>query len=195
VLAVPDAKVVAVASAVAPVATTVVAHLSGSLGLAPLARHRRAAVLHPLVSLPDPAVGAERLLAGAWFGLSSGGDPLAAELVAALGGHAITVAEGDWPRYHAAAAIAANHLVGLLGQVDRVAESIGVPLAAYVDLARGAVDNVAGLGPAAALTGPVARGDDETIARHRSALPPDELAGYDAGVALCRRLVRGPAPP
>ncbi len=187
-LAVPDAAVAAVAAAVDPVATTVVAHVSGSLGLAPLERHARRAVLHPLVSLPDPDIGAERLRAGAWFGLAAAGDPLAAELVAALGGHAITVAERDWPRYHAAAAIAANHLVGLLGQVDRVAASIGVPLAAYLDLARGAVGNVAALGPAAALTGPVARGDEATIARHRAVLPPDEVAAYDAGVALCRRL-------
>jgi predicted short-subunit dehydrogenase-like oxidoreductase (DUF2520 family) len=189
VLAVPDAAVAGVAAAVAPVPTTVVAHLSGSLGLAPLARHRRAAVLHPLVSLPDPVIGAQALRAGAWFGLASGGDPLAADLVAALGGHAVAVTEGDWPRYHAAAAVAANHLVGLLGQVDRVAATIGVPLAAYLDLARGAVDNVAALGPAPALTGPVARGDDATIERHRAALPADELAAYDAGVALCRRLL------
>jgi predicted short-subunit dehydrogenase-like oxidoreductase (DUF2520 family) len=188
-LAVPDGAVGAVAAAVSPVPTTVVAHVSGSVGLGPLQTHPRRAVLHPLVSLPEPELGARRLLAGAWFGLSADGDPLVAELVAALGGHGITVAETDWARYHAAAAIAANHLVGLLGQVERVAGSIGVPLAAYLDLARGAVENVAALGPAAALTGPVSRGDDATLARHRAALPPDELAAYDAGVELCRRLL------
>jgi predicted short-subunit dehydrogenase-like oxidoreductase (DUF2520 family) len=189
VLAVPDAAVGEVAAAVVPVATTVVAHVSGSLGLAPLAGHERRAVVHPLVSLPDPEVGARRLRAGAWFGLSADGDPLASELVADLGGHPITVAETDWVTYHAAAAIAANHLVGLLGQVERVAASIGVALEAYLDLARGAVENVGSMGPAAALTGPVARGDEATLARHRAALPPDELAAYDVGVDLCRRLL------
>lgn len=188
VLAVPDAAVAEVAAAVTPSPDTVVAHLSGSLGLAPLAGHERRAVLHPLVSLPDPAIGSARLRSGAWFGLAAEGDPLAAELVSALGGRAIRVAESDWARYHAAAAIAANHLVGLLGQVERVAESIGVPLDAYLDLARGALENVAALGPAAALTGPVARGDEATLARHRAALPADEMAAYDAGVELCRRL-------
>ncbi len=197
VLAVPDATVTEVAAAVTPSPGTVVAHLSGSLGLAPLAGHERRAVVHPLVSLPDPVIGSARLRSGAWFGLAAEGDPLAAELVADLGGRAITVVEGDWARYHAGAAIAANHLVGLLGQVERVAGSIGVPLAAYLDLARGALENVSVLGPAAALTGPVARGDEATLARHRAALPADEVAAYDAGVELCRRLldpnVRGKA--
>jgi predicted short-subunit dehydrogenase-like oxidoreductase (DUF2520 family) len=48
---------------------------------------------------------------------------------------------------------------------------------------------VAGLGPAAALTGPVARGDWGTVARHLDALPADERAGYEAMVELARRLV------
>ena len=68
-----------------PVERTVVAHLSGSLGLHPLAGHRRRAVLHPLVALPDAERGAERLV-GAWFGLAEDGDPLVAEVVASLGG-------------------------------------------------------------------------------------------------------------
>ena len=189
VLAVPDAAVAGVAAEVAPVGATVVAHLSGSLGLSPLASHPRRAVLHPLVSLPDAAIGAERLRGGAWFGLSVEGDPLAAEVVAALGGHAITIGEGDWVRYHAAAAVASNHLVGLLGQVERLAASIGVPLAAYLALARGSVENVVELGPATALTGPVRRGDWATVERHLAALPDDERAAYQAGVDLCRRLL------
>jgi predicted short-subunit dehydrogenase-like oxidoreductase (DUF2520 family) len=188
-LAVPDALVGEVASVVEVDGVAVVAHISGSLGLAPLAGHVRRAVLHPLVSLPDPEVGAERLRAGAWFGLASEGDHLAAEVVADLGGRAITVHEGDWVRYHAAAAIASNHLVGLLGQVERVAGGIDVPLDAYLDLARGSLANVADLGPTAALTGPVARGDWATVERHLAALPDDERAAYRAGVDLCRRLL------
>jgi predicted short-subunit dehydrogenase-like oxidoreductase (DUF2520 family) len=188
-IAVPDAAVEEVAGAIDIDGVAVVAHLSGSLGLAPLARHVRRAVLHPLVALPDPVVGAERLRSGAWFGLSTEGDQLAAEVVADLGGRAIAVAEADWVRYHAAAVVAANHLVGLLGQVERLAHVIGAPLDAYLDLARGSLDNAAALGPAAALTGPVRRGDWATVERHLAALPDDERAAYEAGVDLCRRLL------
>jgi predicted short-subunit dehydrogenase-like oxidoreductase (DUF2520 family) len=131
------------------------------------------------VALPDAERGAARLRA-AWFGLAADGDPLAAAAVEALGGRAVTVAEGDWVRYHAAAVIAANHLVALLGQVERVADGIGVPLAAYLDLARGSLDDVAELGPAAALTGPVRRGDRATVAAHLAALPEAERAAYAA---------------
>jgi predicted short-subunit dehydrogenase-like oxidoreductase (DUF2520 family) len=99
------------------------------------------------------------------------------------------VADADRAAYHAAAAIASNHLVALLGQVERVAASAGVPLEAYLDLVRVTLDNVAELGPAAALTGPVARGDWDTVERHRAALDPAELAAYDAMVAAARRLV------
>lgn len=190
VLAVPDAAVADVAAGVDP-GTAVVAHLSGSLGLAPLAHLPRRAVLHPLVSLPDPAVGAARLQGGAWFGLAAGGDPLAAELVTALGGRPIVVADGDWATYHAAAVVASNHLVGLLGQVERLAALVGAPVDAYLDLARGSLDNVAALGAAAALTGPVRRGDRATVERHLAALPVPERALYEAGVRLCEMLLRG----
>jgi predicted short-subunit dehydrogenase-like oxidoreductase (DUF2520 family) len=99
------------------------------------------------------------------------------------------VADADRAAYHAAAAIASNHLVALLGQVERVAARAGVPLEAYLDLVRVTLDNVAEMGPAAALTGPVARGDWATVERHRAALPADELVAYDAMVAAARRLV------
>ena len=179
VIATPDAAVADVAASVEPVADTVVAHLSGSLGLAPLAPHARRAVVHPLVALPDVARGARRLV-GAWFGVAATGDPFAREVVAALKGRSLAVAEDDWVRYHAAAVIAANHLVALLGQVERVAGSIGAPLEAYLALAQGSLDDVAEVGPAAALTGPVRRGDHATVARHLAALPPDERAAYEA---------------
>jgi predicted short-subunit dehydrogenase-like oxidoreductase (DUF2520 family) len=48
---------------------------------------------------------------------------------------------------------------------------------------------VAALGPAAALTGPVRRGDWATVERHLAALPADERAAYQAGVELCRRVL------
>jgi len=185
VIATPDAAIETVAAAVAPVATTVVAHLSGSLGLEALAPHVRRGALHPLVSLPNAAVGAQRLQ-GAWFAVA--GDELVTEVVADLGGRSFAVADADRAAYHAAACIASNHLVALMGQVERVAASLGVPFEAYLDLVRGTVDNVASLGPAAALTGPAARGDWDTIERHRRALDASELEAYDAMVNATRRL-------
>jgi predicted short-subunit dehydrogenase-like oxidoreductase (DUF2520 family) len=187
VIATPDSAVAAVAERIEPDSSTVVSHLSGALGLEALDPHPRRASIHPLVSLPNAEVGAGRL-ARAWFAVA--GDPLAGEVVAALGGRALEVAEDDRARYHAAACIASNHLVALLGQVERVAGAAGVPFEAYLDLVRGTLDNVAELGPAAALTGPAARGDDETIARHLDALDPSERESYEAMVAAARRLAR-----
>ena len=189
VIATPDAAIADVAAAVEPDDRAVVAHLAGSLGLDVLAPHRRTAALHPLVSLPDPEVGARRLAGGAWFAVA--GDPIVQRAVADLGGRWFEVADVDRATYHAAAAVASNHLVALLGQVARLAEGIGVPFEAYVDLARASLENVAALGPAAALTGPVARGDWDTVARHLAALPPEECDAYRALAAAARRLVDG----
>ncbi len=142
--------------------------------------------MHPLVALPDSERGAERLRSGVWF--ATAGDPLISELVAELGGHEFTIADEARAGYHAAAAIASNHLVALLGQAERVGATAGVPFEALMALVRATVHNVDELGPAAALTGPAARGDNDTIDRHRAALANDELAAYDALVAEARRL-------
>src|SRR5665811_1552261 len=95
--------------------------------------------------------------------------------------------------YHAAATIAANHLVALLGQVERVAATAGLPLSAFAGLIQAAAEDALVLGPPDALTGPAARGDWATMDRHRSVLASmpgsrTELAAYDAMVALARRL-------
>jgi predicted short-subunit dehydrogenase-like oxidoreductase (DUF2520 family) len=187
VVATPDSSVTAVAASIEPSADVVIAHVSGSLGLAALAGHPRVAVLHPLVALPDPERGADRLV-GAWFGISTRGDPMVEEIVEELHGRIVRVEEHQWVRYHAAAVIASNHLVALLGQVERVAASIGAPIDAYLDLARGALADVAALGPAAALTGPVRRGDEATVARHLDSLPAAERGAYAALAEEARRL-------
>jgi predicted short-subunit dehydrogenase-like oxidoreductase (DUF2520 family) len=186
-IATPDQAISEVAHAVKPVERTVVAHVSGSAGLPPLAGHRRRAVLHPLVALPDAERGAERLV-GAWFGLAEDGDPLVAEVVASLRGRVVHVAETGWARYHAAAVIASNHLVALLGQAERVAASVGAPVEAFLDLARGSLADVAALGPRDALTGPVRRGDSATVQRHLDALPPEERPAYEAMANQAKRL-------
>jgi len=188
VIATPDAVIAEVAAAIEPVDEgAVVAHLAGSLGLDVLGRHARRAAVHPLVALPTPELGAERLVGGAWFAVA--GDPMARRVVDDLGGRAFEVADDDRAAYHAAAVIASNHVVALLGQAERVAAPVGVPLEAYLDLVRATIDNVAELGPAAALTGPAARGDWATIDRHLAALDPSERDGYRAMVDLARRLV------
>ncbi len=185
-IATPDAAVPEVAAAIEPCATAVVAHLAGSLGLDAVGAHPRPAALHPLVSMPDAAIGARRLQSGGWFAVA--GDPLVREVVADLGGRAFEVADADRAAYHAAAVIASNHLVALLGQAERIASGAGVPFAVFGDLIRATVDNVEELGPAAALTGPAARGDLDTIRRHIEAIAPAERAAYEAMSQQARRL-------
>ena len=190
-IATPDDVVADVAGAVRPVPSTAVIHLSGSLGLDVLEGHARRASLHPLVPLPTPAIGAERLRSG--ITLAVAGDPAARRVAEDLGGRVVEVADADRAAYHAAAAIAANHLVALMGQVERVAATAGLPLDAFAGLMRAATDDALALGPGAALTGPAARGDWDTVERHRAVIASmpahrTELAGYDAMVAMARRL-------
>lgn len=192
VLAVPDAAIRDVAMAVRS-GDAVLAHLSGSLGLRAMPLHTSVAAIHPLVALPDADRGADALR-GATFAITADTDAaraVADDVVTALDGRVVSVADEDRVVYHAAAAMAANHLVALLGQVERIADEIGVPLDAYLDLARGALDDVAAVGPAAALTGPVARGDWDTVARHLAALPDAERVAYSAMADAARRLVDG----
>jgi predicted short-subunit dehydrogenase-like oxidoreductase (DUF2520 family) len=185
ILAVPDAAIASVARSIEPWAPTLVVHLSGAVGLEALRPHGRRAGMHPLVALPSRDIGASRLV-GAWFGVE--GDEGVFDLVAALNGQVLRLGPGDRATYHAAAAIASNHLVALLGQVERLAANAGLPIGAFLDLARGTLDNVEGLGAAAALTGPVARRDWETVARHLDALPATERATYLALAAEAARL-------
>lgn len=185
-IATPDSAIASVAASIAPSDTAVVAHLAGSLGLDVLAGHPRRAAIHPLLALPDPERGAERLV-GAWFAVA--GDPLAQRAAADLGGRWFEVRDEDRATYHAAAVVASNHLVALMGQVERIAGGIGVPGEAYLRLAAASLQNVAELGPAGALTGPVARGDWATVSRHLAAIDPSERAAYLAMAAEARRLV------
>jgi predicted short-subunit dehydrogenase-like oxidoreductase (DUF2520 family) len=192
VLATPDDVIDDVAARVRPVDSTVVAHLSGSLGLGALPGHERRAAVHPLVALPTPEIGARRLI-GAWFAVA--GDQLADKVVAALGGRAFVVDDDHRATYHAAAVIASNHLVALMGQVERLAEEVDVPFEAYLDLAAATLANVGDLGPARALTGPAARGDEATIRRHLRALPTAERKAYRGMADAARRLATRAAEP
>jgi predicted short-subunit dehydrogenase-like oxidoreductase (DUF2520 family) len=193
VLAVPDGAIAEVASAVRPQADTVVAHLAGSLGVDVLGAHPRRAAIHPLVPLPETDSGARRLCNGATFAVA--GDPLATEVVASLGGRLVEVADEDRAAYHAAACIAANHVVALLGQVERVAATVGLDLGAFLGLTAAAVDDVRALGPRRALTGPASREDWATLDRHLLALDPAEHSAYKSGVGLAIQLAADPVAP
>jgi predicted short-subunit dehydrogenase-like oxidoreductase (DUF2520 family) len=193
-LAPPDAVIGAVAEAIAPGlrAGSLVVHCSGTRGLdelAAIARTRpdvRLGVVHPLQTLPSPEIGAARLT-GSWAAVT--GPPEVGALVEQLGMHPFAVDDAHRDRYHAAACIASNHLVALLGQVERVAAAAGVPLAAFEPLVRATIDNAFALGPREALTGPVSRGDVETVRRHLAAISAEEQPTYCALADAAVRLV------
>jgi predicted short-subunit dehydrogenase-like oxidoreductase (DUF2520 family) len=195
IIATPDAAIASVAQSVITVDTCAVVHLSGSLGPEVLAPHARRAAVHPVMGLPNEEIGAARLLDNGWFALTEGCDAAGNEIVEALGGRAITLKDDPDTRalHHAACCVAGNHLVTVLGQVERLAAAAGVSPSAYFELVRNVVDNVEDLGAAAALTGPVARGDYGTVERHREAIAahaPRDLALYDALLPATEELAR-----
>ena len=194
VIATPDAAIAEVAARVRPVRDhrrrPPVGGTRASTCWPPIPAGRRCTRSCPL---PSPEVGRVRLRSGITFAVA--GDPVAEDLARLLDGSVVAVDDEHRAAYHAAACIASNHLVALMGQVERVAASAGLDLDTFVGLARAALTDVAELGPAAALTGPAARGDEATLERHRRTLDPAEVPGYEAGVALARRLALGPARP
>lgn len=187
-LTVADTQIQPVAAALAraaPALRAPVLHCSGVLDaeiLTPLAAlGSPTGSLHPLVAVADPVRDAERLV-GAWFGVEKAPAREAARrLVAALGGRELAVDRGGKALYHAAAVFASNHLVGVMAVAERLAAEAGIEpaagRAALGALARGALDSVARSGPAAALTGPLVRGDAATLKLHlaRLSTPDAEL--------------------
>jgi predicted short-subunit dehydrogenase-like oxidoreductase (DUF2520 family) len=155
----------------------VLAHVAGSRGLEVFAGRERVGFLHPLAVLSSPEIGASRLR-GALY--SVGGDPLVDEVVASLRGRTIRIADDQRALYHAAASVAANHLVALMGHVAVLAGAAGLTLQDFLPLAREALTDVETSGVAAALTGPAARSDMATIDAHLAAIPEGERATYVA---------------
>jgi len=162
-------------------------HLSGALGTDPLAplveKGYSVGTLHPLQSLADPVLGAQRL-AEVYFAVSGepGAVSTARRLLNHLGAFLLTIPVARRPVYHAAAVFASNYLASLVGAAGRLMVQAGVPedeaLGAILPLARGSLENLARLGPTRALTGPVSRGDVETVQLHLRALEPRERALY-----------------
>lgn len=191
-LAVPDAAIATVANELVTDEGCVVAHCSGSLGMEVLVPHQRVGGIHPVVSVPDRDIGADRLV-GAWFAIA--GDPIISEMVEALGGRSFVIDDAHRPRYHAAAVVASNHLVALLGQVQRLAVAAGAPMEAFWPLIEGTVANAELLGVVNALTGPVSRGDWDTVRGHLDSMDSSERAAYLALASEAARLIDAGLPP
>ena len=176
-LAVPDGALAGVATELArrPQAR-VVLHTSGSQPAAVLAPLRAAGSavgsLHPLKAFPRPLPDLAEAR-GVFFALDA--DPaaraLASRLAAAWGGISADVPPEARTLYHLAASLAAGGVVTLLALAGEIASRLGLPPEVergYLELARGALAAAGEKPPgslAAALTGPVARGDGATFLR------------------------------
>ena len=188
-LTVPDDVITQVASSLDWPADRGVAHCSGAGTTELLSPAATAGALcgsfHPLqtfTSLPTdedasalPAVAQARL-EGVTFAVEGSGwlrealDAMASD----LGGRTIEIEPADRPLYHASAVMSCGALVALLRSAASLWQAMGVDqetaLRAIIPLARTTLENAAALGPEAAVTGPVVRGDVATLRRHLAAL-------------------------
>ncbi len=181
-LAVGDDQIEAVSAQLAGAAAlsgAVVFHCSGAKASSALdaAAHAGAltASVHPIRSFADPGHVAQHF-GGTFCGIE--GAPRALEILgdalALIGARAVPIDAAAKTVYHAASVFASNYLVTVLdaalrayqaaGISDEVARQLAAPLAAET------LANVLRLGPEAALTGPIARGDVATVARQQAAL-------------------------
>lgn len=181
----PDDQLERVVATIRP-GSAVVGHCSGSRGLDVLAPHRRRCSIHPLMSLPDAATGARRLLDDCRFAVA--GDTIAERVVDVLGGVGFVVTDADRAIYHATASIASNHLVALCSEVEALSTELGIDPTAFWRLMQTTLENVAEHGARSQLTGPVARGDWATVDSHLAALADDHREPYVALAAVAARL-------
>jgi predicted short-subunit dehydrogenase-like oxidoreductase (DUF2520 family) len=195
-LTVPDdalpALVTGLAATGVPLAGRLVAHASGRHGLAVLDPVvRRGALplaLHPVMTFTGRPDDAERI-GGSTFGVTAPEPlrPVAEALVVEMGADPVFIAEQDRGLYHAALASAANHLVTLVVQAADLLRAAGVadPAKMLGPLLSAALENALTLGDAA-LTGPVARGDADTVAAHVRAISRAAPAALGSYLALAR---------
>jgi predicted short-subunit dehydrogenase-like oxidoreductase (DUF2520 family) len=179
----------------------VVLHTSGALSFDALAavRFRGAAVgsIHPLQTFSGIGIPA---LDGRVFAIE--GDPAAVRvaraMVRALGGQTLLLNSAVKPLYHAAATMSAGQVLAQLEAAVQLFISIGLKrreaLNALLPLTRQVLDNLERVGPRAAWTGPLARGDYEVISAHEAALralPEEYLAAYRSLNKLAIRVLAG----
>lgn len=192
-IAVPDTEIGPVVSAIAnpSMAGVIALHISATVPVAALAPLSTAGAAvgscHPLLSL----TGKASVFSGAHFAID-GDEPAVAcarKLARLLGGHPLTLPPDGRTLYHAAAVMAANYVVTLVDCAGRVLERIGFDgqeaSAMLAPLIASVADNVRGAGTGAALTGPIARGDLETVRLHIDAL---EGLGDEELLAVYKRL-------
>ena len=162
-LCVPDRAIADVARTVRP--GPWVAHVSGATPLAALDPHSRRFGLHPLQTFTRER-GAEQL-DGAFAAVSGETDEARTVghwLARTLGLEPFTLADGKRAAYHAGAAIASNYLVTLRRAAGSLLTAAGAPPEALDPLMRRTIEN------GFELTGPIARGDWETVDAHVEAI-------------------------
>jgi predicted short-subunit dehydrogenase-like oxidoreductase (DUF2520 family) len=163
---------------------SVVLHMSGAhtLDLLDAAKQAGAfrAVVHPLQSVPGMEQGTKNL-PGSSFRIEADPEAVgtARELVAALGGSVLSLPQWRSDRdsaslYHAGAVAVSNYFVAVVEYGLRFYQALGADkqeaLKAVLPLIRGTLGNIEKLGTAAALTGPIARGDASTVRGHLDAI-------------------------
>ncbi len=201
-LTVPDGAIEGVAETLPWRDGQAVVHTSGAHDLRVLdgatRRGALAGCLHPLQAFSheggeggEPGTRFREITCGIEAADPLGG--LLEAIVSDLGAHSVRLEGVDRAAYHASAVIAGNDIVALAAAAGRAWEIAGLApgeaTAALAPFMRGAVENVARLPLEQALTGPLARGDVETVERHLAALgaAPELLALYQAlGLELLR---------
>jgi predicted short-subunit dehydrogenase-like oxidoreductase (DUF2520 family) len=169
-----------------------VVHTSGKHGLAALAaaaaRGADVLAMHPAMTFTGTGADLDRLR-GCAFGLTATGATraLAERLVGDLGGAPVWVPEDKRGLYHAGVAHGANHLVTLVAQAMDLLRGSGAehPAAILRPLLEAALDNALRQGDAA-LTGPIARGDVDTVRGHLAHIAEDAPATLASYVAMAR---------
>lgn len=155
-----------------------VVHCSGALDLGVLGGARGAGAatgsFHPLQSFTEMSgAGAFRGIAVAIEADAGLGEALST-MALDLGARPLRILPGTKALYHAAAVMASNYLVTLSHHASELMSGCGLSreeaIEVLIPLMRGTLDNIAALGPVAALTGPIARGDVNTVGRHLEAL-------------------------
>ena len=162
-LCVPDSAIAEVAASVAP--GPWVGHVSGATPLGALAPHARRFSVHPLQTFTRGR-GAEQL-DGAWAAVTAETEEARAagrSLAETLGLRPFDLADSARTLYHAGAVFASNYVVTLQRAASLLFESAGAPPEALEPLMRRTIEN------GFELTGPISRGDWETVAAHRAAI-------------------------
>lgn len=183
-LCVPDAEIAGLAASLGP-SGGVVGHMSGATTLAAAGTDFG---VHPLQTfIGDEGADAFRGIGCAVAGRSPEALAVSQEIAVRLGARPFEISDDQRAGYHAAASLASNFVVTLLAASEQLASTAGLARddarALLAPLVRSTVRNWADLGPQAALTGPIARGDAVTVARQRDAVAagaPDLLALFDA---------------